>query len=171
VPATETPPAAEIAEHLAQMFSEQDLANAVVGEGSAVRDLHGHTVGYLHEMDFDSQTGHLTRFVMRHGILRGEVATLPAALVARIDDGVVDLRVAAAWLRLWLGSEPGVEVWTNDRVLLGSIDRRDVDALVVTAADGSHRVRVPMAAVERLSRNRLILTADYAQTLLWRQDA
>lgn len=157
----------EASRQLAKMYSDQDLANAVVADGSAIRSRDGRHVGALHALDFDLATGHLTRITLRHGRFMSEALDLPAALVAAVDDGVIHLRVTADWLHLWASLEPGMEVWTADRVCLGSIARRDVDSLLV-AQDGGHRpVRVPMTAVGRVSQNRVLLTEDHARALLW----
>jgi len=157
----------EAERQLAQMYSDQDLVNAVLADGSAIRSQDGRHVGALHALDFDPATGHLTRITLRHGRFMSELLDLPAALVAAVDDGVIHLRVTADWLHLWASLEPGMEVWTADRVCLGAITRRDVDALLVSQ-DGGHRpVRVPMTAVGRISQNRVLLTEDHARALLW----
>jgi sporulation protein YlmC with PRC-barrel domain len=167
-PPRERPPSVvEAGERLVRMFSEQDLANAVVGRGSAVRDRAGRRVGKVGDLTFDDATGHLTGVTIRRGVAAAETLALPAGLVARVDDGVIELTVDAAWLDLWTSLDAGVEVWTSDRARLGEISARSLDHLIVTSPDGRHRTCVPLTAVGRLSRNRLLLTADHARAVFW----
>lgn len=157
----------QVRSRLAVAWSAQDLENAVIREGSAVRDQAGEPVGTLHRLVFDTQTGQLTELVVRQGLIAAHDLALPATLIQRLDDRVVVLAVSARWLRDWASLGPGVEVWTSDRVCIGTIAERAVDHLVVTSREGGQALRVPLAAFARVSRNRAILTADHAQTRLW----
>jgi sporulation protein YlmC with PRC-barrel domain len=157
----------QVRSRLAVAWSAQDLENAVIREGSSVRDRAGEPVGTLHRLIFDSETGHLSELVVRQGLIAAQDLALPAALIQRLDDRVVVLAVSARWLHDWASLAPGVEVWTSDRVCIGTIAARAVDHLVVTSREGGQELRVPLAAFARVSRNRAILTADHAQTRLW----
>jgi hypothetical protein len=157
----------EASRQLALMYSESDLTNAVVADGATIRSRDGQHVGDLHALDFDPATDHLLGITLRHGRLMSELLDLPASVVACVDDGVVHLKVDAEWLHTWAGLEPGLEVWTADRVCLGSIERRLVDSLIVSQ-DGGHRpLHVPMLAVDHISQNRLLLAEDHARAVLW----
>ncbi len=73
----------------------EDLENAVIAEGSEVRGRDGTTIGHVHELSFDSQTGKLAHFVVRKGLLLRTDTTLPATLIAGAGDGVLTLSVDA----------------------------------------------------------------------------
>ncbi len=70
----------------------QDLDNALVGEGSAVKSSDGEHVGDVHRLVFDAETGEVTGLVVRQGVLFTEDVELPAALISSADDGVIYLR-------------------------------------------------------------------------------
>jgi sporulation protein YlmC with PRC-barrel domain len=159
-------PAGETLSQLAVMFTQQDLANAVIGEGSEVRSRDAHTVGKLHQLSFESEGGRVTAFVVHRGWPAADLE-LPAALIAGFDDGVVWLSVDAAWLTMWAALTAGLEVWTSDRVCLGTLAGRARDHLEVVSLDQTWHGRVPMAAVDRLSDQRVLLSADRAQVRLW----
>lgn len=140
-------------------LTEEHLNNAVVGDGSAVRDPDGHGLGTLRELVFDDAR-RLTRFVLRRGLLGHEVVTLPAALITAIDDGVMTLAVDGAWLESWAGVTIGMEVWTADAVALGTVSAREFDGLTVIGIDGS-RYRVPARVV--VGRMDQAITLDVAR--------
>jgi sporulation protein YlmC with PRC-barrel domain len=148
-------------------LTEENLQNAVIRDGSDVRDPAGHRLGAIHELTFDTAARRLAQFTLRRGMLRHESVTLPASLVTAIDDGVVTLSVSGEWLEGWAGVETGMEVWTEDAVLLGVVSARDVDGIAVTGSDGS-RYRVPAAMiVERMdSAITLDVSRDRADALI-----
>jgi sporulation protein YlmC with PRC-barrel domain len=74
---------------------QQDVENAVVKEGSAVRSRDGQTVGHVHQLTFDPRSGRLTRLVVRAGLFGSEERELPTSLIAGVDDGVIYLAVTA----------------------------------------------------------------------------
>jgi uncharacterized protein YrrD len=77
-------------------FFKRDLANAVVGEDSAVVARDGEQIGHVHSLVFHPDTGELESVVVRHGVLRTKDQTLSAALIDSIDDGVIYLKIDAA---------------------------------------------------------------------------
>jgi hypothetical protein len=88
-------------------------------------------------------------------------------MIDRLDDGRVFLNTTAERLAVLAEAGAGCEVWTADRVCLGTAVWRTQDELEVLGPDQVHRTRVPLTAIDRMSRNRLLLRADHAQTLLW----
>lgn len=168
-PVEVSPAAAATRHQLEAMYAEKDLTNAVIAHGSEVRSRDGQRLGTMRRLAFDPATGAVTDFTMRcQALLGGEELALPATLIAAVDDALLTLAVDAGWLALWVSLAEGMDVWSNDRLCLGTVAQRALDHLQVLTLDHSHWLQVPMLAVGRISRNRIILTADLAQTLLWR---
>jgi sporulation protein YlmC with PRC-barrel domain len=80
---------------VASALRAADLENAVVGEGSAVRDRDGEKVGEVARLGFDAASGCLDRLVVRRGFPFTEEFEVPATLVDSVGDGVVYLRAPA----------------------------------------------------------------------------
>lgn len=151
--------AIEVSAEYGPALTADDLENAVVGEGSEVRSRDGDKVGDLHEVVFDAASGRPARFTLRRGLFHGERLALPAALIAGVDDGALTLTVTAAWLEAWFSIEPGMEVWSDDETVLGTVARRETDALVVAGPDGAATARVPIIAVEAVLERAVQLSA------------
>jgi uncharacterized protein YrrD len=77
-------------------FFKEDLANAVVGEDSAVVARDGASIGHVHSLIFHPHTGVLESIVVRHGFFFTHDTTLSAELIDSIDDGVITLKIDAA---------------------------------------------------------------------------
>lgn len=147
--------------------TQQDLANALIAEGSDIVSRDGKTVGQLGQLTFDPTSGRLTRFVIRTGLIFTRALELPAALITRSDDRVLTLRVDAATFDAWLQLSDGLEVWTSDGVLLGRLTRQMTGALEVVAPDRTHWLRVPLTAVARVADGQVRLAADATQAAQW----
>jgi sporulation protein YlmC with PRC-barrel domain len=99
------PPASPIAPHwsidteidreVGDALRQQDLENAVIGEGSDVLGRDGKKVGTVRELTFDPANSKLTSLVVHKGFIIGKDTELPATLVDSVDDGVVYLNVDA----------------------------------------------------------------------------
>lgn len=161
-----------IVEHeLEAMWSSQDLANAVIGPGSIVTSHDGVVVGKLQALTIDAESDNLTSVTIRSAIPPNAVVTLPAQAIAAIDDQVIYLRNNATWFTVWAHLEPGVEVWTSDRVCLGTLQARTINQLVINSLDGTRTTVVPMEEIDHISANRLLLKADQAKVALWSSKA
>ncbi len=147
--------------------TQQDLANALIDEGSDIVSRDGKVVGQLASLAFDPASGHLTRFVIRRGLVFARTMELPAALIARSDDRALSLRVDATTIDAWLRLTEGLEVWTRDGVLLGAIARRTIGALEVVDRDRTRWLRVPLGAVASVEDGVVRLAADAAQASRW----
>jgi uncharacterized protein YrrD len=79
--------------------SRQDIENAVVQEGSKVFSREEESVGEVHQLTFDQQTGALTHIVVRRGFIFAKDTELPASMIASVGDGAVTLSVSAAEAR------------------------------------------------------------------------
>src|SRR5579884_1165621 len=84
-----------VREEVASALLAADLENAVVGEGSDVKDRDGEKVGDVARLGFDPASGRLEKLVVRRGFLGTEEVEVPANLVDSVGDGVVYLRVTA----------------------------------------------------------------------------
>lgn len=76
-------------------WRQQDLANAVIQEGSTVFSREGDKVGDVHQLTFDQQTSALTRIVVRKGFIFTKDTELPASMIGSVRDGAVTLSVSA----------------------------------------------------------------------------
>ncbi len=147
--------------------TQQDLANALIDEGSDVISRDGRLVGQLGALSFDSATGQLTHVTVRRGLGFTQDTELPASLIARSDDRILTLRVDAATLESWLQVSEGMEVWTRDGVLLGTIVRRTTGGIEVVARDRTRWLHVPLTAVVRVDDGVVRLAADAGQAAGW----
>lgn len=82
-----TPPEAR------EILLQQDLENAVIGEGSDVMSRDGEKVGEVHSITFDPDSGRPSRLVVRSGFLFTEERELPAETIQAADDGVIYLKL------------------------------------------------------------------------------
>jgi sporulation protein YlmC with PRC-barrel domain len=73
----------------------QDAEHAVIREGSAVLSRDGKEVGIVHRLSYDPNDGVLRHFVVREGMLFTKDVAFPASLIARVNDGMVQLSVDA----------------------------------------------------------------------------
>lgn len=80
-----------VGEEVAALHQQQDLANAVIDEGSEVRSRDGEKVGSVHRIVFDPANGRPSAIVVRKGFLFTEDVELPASLISSAGDGVVYL--------------------------------------------------------------------------------
>ena len=147
--------------------TQQDLANALVAEGSDVISRDGRVVGQLGGLSFDPAAGRLTHVTVRRGLIFTQDTELPASLIARSDDRVLTLRLDAATLEAWLQVAEGMAVWTRDGVVLGTVRRRLREALEVVERDGERRLRVPLTAVAWVEDGVVRLAVAAAQTDGW----
>ena len=74
-----------------EAYYKEQLANAVVGEGSQVmRTRDEEMIGTVHRLDFDPESGELIRVVVRRGgLFNADEIEIPAGEVAGIDDGII----------------------------------------------------------------------------------
>jgi uncharacterized protein YrrD len=89
----------EVRAEAAEALRRQDLENAVVGEGSAIKSRDGQTVGELDRLVFDADSGEVVGFVVRRGFIFTKTIQLPASLIDGADDGVLHLNATADELR------------------------------------------------------------------------
>lgn len=73
--------------------------NVVIQEGSAVLSRDSKEVGAVHRLTYEPNSGVLRHFVVREGVLFTKDVALPASLIARFDDDLVQLRADAIELR------------------------------------------------------------------------
>jgi sporulation protein YlmC with PRC-barrel domain len=145
------------AEQMGVAFSEEDLENAVIGDGNDVISSDGEKVGELHELAFDPAGRRLTQFTLRRELFLGESVALPASLIARIDDGKITLRTRVDWLDAWLSVAPDMELWASDESVLGTVVRRELDSISAIGPDGARAFSVPMSALDRVIENAAVL--------------
>jgi len=135
-----------------EAWRRQDIENAILAEGGEVRTRDGDKVGSIHHLTFDPDSGTLTSVVVRSGFIVTQDTELPALLIARLDAGVIHLRVDAAWFTTRRETlrevTPGRQVWTSDVSLLGTIERLDGSDLLVASLDGVRRARIPIGMVQ-----------------------
>lgn len=74
--------------------TEQDLANAIIQEGSEVFSADGEKVGEVHSVIFDAGTGRTVSFVVRSGFLFTHDTELPGDAIASLDDQAVYLSLS-----------------------------------------------------------------------------
>ena len=82
-----------VRDEVAALHHEQDLANAVIREGSTVRSRDGEKLGEVHRLVFDPDSGRPTMLEIRKGFLFTEDVEVPAGLISSVDDDVVYLDV------------------------------------------------------------------------------
>jgi sporulation protein YlmC with PRC-barrel domain len=162
--------ATEASRQLELMYSQLDLENAVVGAGSPVRSSDGQEVGRLRSVSFDD-SGRARWFSVDGAAGAPANLTLPVTVVERVEDGAIDLKVAADWVNTWGAVAPGMEVWSSDDQRIGQVHECLVDSLIVTSDDLDHAVRVPMRAVDRVSESRVTLAHPRSIVILWRGGA
>ena len=141
--------------------------NSVIDVGSDVRALDGEKVGEVHRLVFDTATGRLAHLIARKGFLFTNEFELPLSAINRVDDGVIVLAADKTAVAAWSDAGPGVEVWTNDDVLLGIVERRSAHGLEVVRSDDGSRLHVPLVAVAGLSDGRLRLGVGAVQASHW----
>jgi sporulation protein YlmC with PRC-barrel domain len=150
-----------------EALRRQDLENAVVGQGAEIKTRDGQKVGTVHQLVFDPETSVLTRFVVRSGFIFTEETDLPASLIASADDGVLRLRVDAAWFRAFRDLRPGLAVWTSDDTLLGTITRQEGNYLLVTSLDERRWTRVPITRIARMAHGKVELDVPMDEVTPW----
>ncbi len=153
---------------LAVMFSQYDLEHAVVKEGSTVTSQDGKTVGHVHRLTFDPDSGHLTHLSVRQGMLFTHDVELPATLVAGVGMGEIRLTVTAAEVATWAALRDGMDVRASDGVPLGTIASQQGDYLEIVSPDEARSLFVPITQVAQVQAGRVMLTADYTQAAQWR---
>jgi sporulation protein YlmC with PRC-barrel domain len=97
-PATGVPPTDEaygsrVPEPVMEARRETVLHNAVIEEGSDVKDRAGEKIGELHRLTFDPDSGEPTGIVVRKGFLFTEDVPLPADLIESASDGEIHLSI------------------------------------------------------------------------------
>jgi sporulation protein YlmC with PRC-barrel domain len=85
----------EAREEVLSRLYAQDLENAVVKAGSAIKSRDGEKIGELERLAFD-QDGRLAGLVVRRGFLFPKELELPGSLVESAGDGVLYLTVDRA---------------------------------------------------------------------------
>ena len=66
-----------------------------IGKGAEVVSADDHKIGHVHDLRYDD-TGVLTGFIVRSGLLQRHDREIPAAWVAEVDDDRIRLKVSAA---------------------------------------------------------------------------
>jgi len=84
---------AEMPDEAARQAQQQDLENAVVGEGSEVLAQGGEKLGEVHNMVIDPTSHKPSSVVVRSGFIFTEDVEIPGDWVASYDDRVVTLNV------------------------------------------------------------------------------
>ena len=82
-----------VADEVAALHHEQNLANAVIKEGSTVRSRGGEKLGEVHRLVFDPESGRPTMLVIRKGFLFTEDVEVPAGLISSVADDAVYLDI------------------------------------------------------------------------------
>jgi sporulation protein YlmC with PRC-barrel domain len=162
--------ATEASRQLELMYSQLDLENAVVGAGSPVRSSDGQEVGRLRSVSFDD-TGRARWFSVDGAAGAPADLTLPVTVVERVEDGAIDLKVAADWVGMWGSVARGMEVWSSDDQRVGQVEDLLVDSVIVTSGDLDHPIRVPMGAVKFVGDSRVTLAQPRSIVILWRGGA
>jgi sporulation protein YlmC with PRC-barrel domain len=78
------------------LFRQQDLENAVIGEGSVVRALDGEKIGEVQRLTFDTISDRLSSLVVRRGVLLHEDTEVSADLIESVNDGEIVLALTSA---------------------------------------------------------------------------
>jgi uncharacterized protein YrrD len=150
------------------MIAQYEMTHATIGSGTAVKDPDGKKVGSVHRLACDVPSGRLTHLVVRRGLLGTETVSLPASLIGAVGEQEVVLNIPAATVDTWAALRPGLDVFTDDEVSLGSIVACHADHMEVSGFDGRNPLFVPLGSVARVETDRVRLGVDSGRAALWR---
>ncbi|MHB8621278.1 MAG: PRC-barrel domain-containing protein, partial [Chloroflexota bacterium] len=111
---------ADMPNEVAQRAQQQDLENAIVGEGSEVMARGGEKLGEVHNMVIDPTSHKPSSVVVRSGLIFTEDVEIPGDWVASYDDRVVTLNVDKPTVEHLADSQQ------NDKATLSAAGAKDV---------------------------------------------
>jgi sporulation protein YlmC with PRC-barrel domain len=150
------------------MIAQYEMTHTAIGSGTGIKDPDGKKVGSVHRLACDVPSGRLTQLVVRRGLLGTETIDLPASLIGAIGESEIDLNVSAATVEARAALRPGLDVFTEDEVSLGSVVACHADHLEVSGFDGRNPLFVPLTSVARVEADRVRLAVDSGRAALWR---